>query len=99
MKKKSVPKKKKEAPRKETPKTYELASRAHSYGDDLESWAHIADGLCRLKMANEYAGQFGQKMGKYISKEDQVEMAGLSSKYDFIYWKYWEKLVKKIRGI
>ncbi len=69
------------------------------FGDDLEGWAEIADGLCRLKMASEYAHQFKQKFCKYMSEKDRVELSGLTTKFDTLYLKYWEKLVKKIRGL
>jgi hypothetical protein len=66
--------------------------------DDLESWSEMAIDLCKLKMACEYAQDFRRRCSKYMTKEDKVEMAKMNTRYDVMYWKYWEKLVKKIRG-
>jgi len=67
--------------------------------DDIEKWSDIAIGLSKLKMSTEYAADFSLKFAKFMSKEDKIEMAALHAKYDVIYWRYWEKLIKKIRGI
>ncbi len=69
------------------------------HGDDIEGWNEIAMGLCQLKMATEYAQEFSKKLSRYMSAPDKIEIASLNSKYDAMYWKYWEKLIKKIRGI
>jgi len=76
-----------------------MTAKKQLLGDDVEGWASIADALCRLKMATDYAAEFSEIYGKYMSTDDRVEMAGMNTKFNTIYYKYWEKLVKKIRGI
>lgn len=67
--------------------------------DDVDGWVVIADALCRLRLSTEYAQEFTKKFSKYMTKKEQPEMAALSSRYDAIYYRNWEKLIKKIRGI
>ncbi len=76
-----------------------MTSGKQTFGDDLEGWADVADSLCKLKMANDGASEFATKFSKYLSPADKVEIAALNTKYNAIYWKYWEKLIKKIRGL
>lgn len=67
--------------------------------DELKEWASVADGLCKLKMGASFAHEFTDKYSKYLTHADRVEMASINSKYDQMFWKYWERLVRKIRGI
>jgi len=67
--------------------------------DDSKRWSEIALGLSRLNLAGEYAREFSKKFSRYLGPQDRMEMAGLCAKFDYLYWKYWEKLIKKIRGI
>jgi hypothetical protein len=75
------------------------AGKPNSCTDDLEGWSVIAINLCKLKMATEYAQDFSRKFTKFMDAEDRDEILALNIKYDGLYWKYWEKLIKKIRGI
>lgn len=69
-----------------------------NHGDDIEAWSETALNLSKLKSSAEYAQDFSKKFSKYLNKEDKIEMAGICTKIDKIYLKYWEKLVSKIRG-
>lgn len=75
------------------------AGKPNSCTDDLEGWSEIAVSLCKLKMATEYAQEFSKKFMRLMSPEEKIELVALNAKYDAFYWRYWEKLVKKIRGI
>lgn len=75
------------------------AGKRNSSTDDLEMWSFIAMNLCKLRLACEYAQDVSAKFSKYMSQEDKVELKGLNEKQDALYWRYWEKLIKKIRGI
>lgn len=67
-------------------------------GDDLESWSEIAHTLSKLKQCIEHGQEFSVKYSKYLNSEDRISVSDLNSKYDQIYWRYFEKFVKKIRG-
>jgi hypothetical protein len=73
--------------------------KLQTHGEDFEGWVEIADALCRLKMATEYAQEFMDNISKFISVKEKMELVDLNNKYKFVYWKQWEKLIKKIRGI
>lgn len=68
-------------------------------GNDIPEWEAYASNLMRLKMCMEYAKDFMSRFSKQMSASDRVKLAEAGCKYDEIYWKYWEKLIKKIRGI
>lgn len=70
-----------------------------NYGDDPETWAGVAEALCKLKMSAEYAHQFSSKVSRYLQAEDRSELAELLLSFDRIYSTCWEKLIRKIRGL
>lgn len=74
-------------------------SRKQTWGDDLEHWAEIADGLCKIRMAQQWGIEFADRFKIFLTKEDQMELMSLNAKYASIYWRSWEKLVQKIRGL
>jgi len=67
--------------------------------DDLQHWSEMAQSLIHLKDLIEYGQQFSVKMSRYMSPDDRAAVAEMNVKYDFYYWKYFEKFIRKVRGI
>jgi hypothetical protein len=74
-------------------------NRQQTYGDDLELWGEMAQALCKAKMSAEYAQEFLDSYSKFLSIGDKLESAAMVSRFNVLYLRYWEKLIKKIRGI
>ena len=64
-----------------------------------EAFDKMATNLCKLKIATEYAQEFAKKFSSYLNAEEKTQIAQLNVQFDFFYYKQWEKLIKKIRGL
>ncbi|MFI5384039.1 MAG: hypothetical protein ACHQXK_07395 [Methanosarcina thermophila] len=66
---------------------------------NLQSWSEDSSALHKLKECIDYAAQFRKKFGAYMNPKDRMELADISCRCDKIYWKYFNRLVKRIQGI
>jgi hypothetical protein len=71
----------------------------YKYNTDLEQWAEWASCLSRLKMSSDYAKEYLNKFKRNMTAQERIELGKISSSYDLIYFKQWEKLIRKIRGL
>jgi hypothetical protein len=68
-------------------------------GDDLESLSFISENLSSLKGCIHHAQHFASKFNRHLNAKDRVEIASLNARYDEIYWRLFEKFIKKVRAL
>ncbi len=66
---------------------------------DLRSWSDHSSGLHKLKECIDYAAEFRDKFGTHMHPKDRVELVEINSKYEKLYWKYFQRLVQRIQGL
>lgn len=71
----------------------------HDPQEEFELWSQMATHLMNLRMAIEHADSFMINFSRYLEPKDRVEMAKLGDSYDKLYWKYFQKFIKKVRGL
>jgi hypothetical protein len=68
-------------------------------GDDLEGLSFIAENLALLKQCIKCSQEFTAKFNRHLNHSDRLEMATIAARHDEIYWRLFEKFIKKVRGL
>ncbi|CAB4126762.1 hypothetical protein UFOVP80_55 [uncultured Caudovirales phage] len=74
-------------------------AREYDLDEDIAKWEEIGHALFFLKTGIEYAEQYRSKCNRFLDHEDKVELAAMQVRYWNIYYKYFEKFIKKVRGM
>jgi hypothetical protein len=67
--------------------------------DEVEILGENAMFLCRLKIATEGFQECQKKVSKFLEAKDRVELAKFNVKLDEMYYKYFERFIRKVRGL
>lgn len=68
-------------------------------GDDLESLSFVSEHLSMLKSCLHQSEEFSAKFNRHLNAKDRLEMATINARLGEIYWRLFEKFIKKVRAI
>lgn len=74
-------------------------SNIPSGGEDLEGLSFVSENLSSLKSCISSAESFATKFSRHLNAKDRLEIATLNASYEQIYWRLFEKFIKKVRGL
>lgn len=68
-------------------------------GDDLESLSFVSEHLSMLKSCIQQSEQFAANFNRHLNAKDRLELSATNTRLSEMYWRLFEKFIKKVRGI